>query len=82
MPSTFLLFLTAMLKNIYLFQDESFQQSLLVSVAAVDAVKDLYKPVRKYRRPKTPPASGAPSGRAGSMDEETKVQSTLLEYGK
>ncbi|XP_077584680.1 coiled-coil domain-containing protein 93 [Stigmatopora nigra] len=60
-------------KTYNLPEDEEFDQRRCQAVGAVLDVLELYKPQRKYRRQKD----------AGELlDEECKVQSTLLEYGR
>ncbi|XP_077473228.1 coiled-coil domain-containing protein 93 [Stigmatopora argus] len=60
-------------KTYNLPEDEEFDQRRGQAVGAVLDVLELYKPQRKYRRQKD----------AGELlDEECKVQSTLLEYGR
>ncbi|XP_028992202.1 coiled-coil domain-containing protein 93 [Betta splendens] len=54
-------------------EDEEFIQSKDKAVRAVLDVLEVYKPQRKYRR----------QGEAGELvDEESRVHSTLLEYGR
>ncbi|XP_064647994.1 coiled-coil domain-containing protein 93-like isoform X2 [Lineus longissimus] len=59
-------------KNHSMPEDDIFKEIKDKSVASLSAVKDLYKPTRKYRRTHT----------ASLLEEESRVQSTLLEYGR
>ncbi len=53
-------------------QDEENATKLVKAVDAIKVMKDAYKPKRVLKKPQS----------FCSADEETKVQSTLLEYGK
>ncbi|XP_057708655.1 coiled-coil domain-containing protein 93 isoform X1 [Corythoichthys intestinalis] len=60
-------------KTYSLPEDEEFDQRRSQAVGAVLDVLDVYKPQRKYRRQKEA---------VELLDEECKVHSTLLEYGR
>lgn len=53
-------------------QDEENKKRLIKSTDAIKTVKGTYKPKRFLKKPQS----------LGDADEETRVQSTLLEYGK
>ncbi|XP_062394780.1 coiled-coil domain-containing protein 93 [Sardina pilchardus] len=55
-------------------QDEAFRQRKPKAVRTVQDVSDVYKPQRRYKR--QPARSGE------TLDEESQVHSTLLEYGR
>ena len=55
-----------------MFQDKIFDERKLVSISSLKGVKDVYKPQRKFKR----------SQSVKKQDEETRVHSTLLEYGR
>lgn len=51
--------------------DKAFEDALPTAMASTDRVKDSYKPRRQFRAPDTT-----------SRNEETRVHTTLLEYGR
>lgn len=53
-------------------EDAEFAQQKPTSVSSVGNMKDVYRPQRKYRRTETHKLK----------DEESRIQSTLLEYGR
>ena len=58
--------------HIISMQDVEFESRKDKSVGTISNVKDVYKPQRRYRR----------QDAHRLRDEELKVQSTLLEYGR
>ncbi|XP_067649707.1 coiled-coil domain-containing protein 93-like [Haliotis asinina] len=59
-------------KNYATPEDQAFEEVKPKALSTVGGVKDVYKPQRQYRR----------SDNAKLMNEETRVHSTLLEYGR
>ncbi|XP_071102764.1 coiled-coil domain-containing protein 93-like isoform X1 [Haliotis cracherodii] len=59
-------------KNYATPEDQAFEEVKPRALSTVGSVKDAYKPQRQYRRSDT----------AKLRDEETRVHSTLLEYGR
>eukprot|EP00112_Aurelia_sp_Birch-Aquarium-sp1_P022474 Seg6341.1 transcript_id=Seg6341.1/GoldUCD/mRNA.D3Y31 product="Coiled-coil domain-containing protein 93" protein_id=Seg6341.1/GoldUCD/D3Y31 len=59
-------------KNHKMPQDQEAEEKMKTSVKAIGTVKETYKPKRMLKKPED----------LAHADEETQVQSTLLEYGK
>lgn len=59
-------------KNHKMPQDQEAEEKMKISVKAIGTVKETYKPKRMLKKPED----------LAHADEETQVQSTLLEYGK
>ena len=59
-------------KNHKMPQDQEMEEKMKMSVKAIGTVKETYKPKRVLKKPED----------LAHADEETQVQSTLLEYGK